>query len=79
MVPHAGSASTQEAKAGRVRVQASLSYKARPRVLPWEHHKQQQWRLSQEDGKLEASLGNTGKLHMCSTHSKPGKPLLYRY
>lgn len=39
---HAGSVNTQGAKAGTVRVegQPELQSKARPEILPWEHHKE---------------------------------------
>lgn len=36
-------------------LKASLSYTARPEVLPWEYYKEQKWRVIQEDGEFEAT------------------------
>lgn len=62
VVAHAGSVSTQGAPAEQWELKVSLSYKARPEVLPWEHHK--------ETAKMEGESGGWGVWGQPGQHNK---------
>lgn len=60
-------------------LKARLSYKARPEACLGDITKRQQkWRVNQEDGEFEASLGNQGKHTICAWARTLNKAYLYQ-